>query len=203
LALALLGCAASLAVPAERQKMAWWAGLTIGSLLFVLAAPWIMPIWNARYAVLFALPLWMTGAAAVELIARRLGSARLAVFWYACVGLLLLPKLASYYLDGSRHDFRRAAAVAAAEVRPGEPILTNMELRVRYYLPSALRRRVRFWQPSGNLPSGECLIVYGSNIWDPVLHVPGRPAEVLAQIGRRRYDELSQVVRVYRVGPAR
>lgn len=203
LALSLLGCAASLGLPDQRREMAWWAGLAIASLLFVAAAPWVVPIWNARYALLFALPLWMTGAMAVELIARRLGSARLVVFWYGCVVLLLAPKLASYYLDGSRHDFRQAAQLAAAEVGRGEPILTNMELRVRYYFAPALRPRVQFWEPSDKLPAGECLIVYGSNIWDPVLRVPGRPTEVLAQIGRRRYDELSQVVRVYRVGPAR
>ena len=202
-ALSLLGCAAILALPGLRRQMAWWAGLTIGSLLFVLAAPWVVPIWNARYAVLFALPLWVTGAMAVELIARRLGSARLVVFWYACVALLLVPKLASHYLDGTRHDYRQAAEVVAAEVRQGEPILTNMELRVRYYLSPELRPRVRFWEPYEKLPAGECLVVYGSNVWDPVLRVPGRPTEVLAQIGRRRYDELSQVVRVYRLGPAR
>ncbi len=212
LALALLGSALALLVPGQRRTMAAWAGMTVGVLAFVAVVPWIMPVWNARYALLFSLPLWVTGALAVELVARRLlgpadSSPLAAVCWFGCVALLLAPKLASHFLDGTRHDYRQAAAVAAELAQGGKgepglssvPILTNMELQTRCYLPERLRPVCRYWPPDGPLPPGEFIAVLGSNIWQTPPGFEGRRADLVAQIGRRRYDELSHVVRVYRV----
>lgn len=201
-ALACFGSVACLRDRSQREEMAWWAVLAAGSVVFVALTPWIMPIWNARYALLFVLPLWITAAFAVEYVARHLQSPWKVVLWYGCVVILLAPKMASHFLDGSRHDFRQAAAVVAARLEPGQAICTNMELQTKYYLPAELRPRVRYWAPGMALPKTACVVVLGTNIWDPVPAFDGRPAQVLAQIARRRYDELSYVVRVYRVGPA-
>jgi len=198
-ALALFGSATCLTDPEQRKEMGWWAVLTAGSLAFIAVTPWVMPAWNARYALLFVLPLWITAAFAVEWIARRLPSPQTVFLWYGCVGLMLAPKLVSHYLDGTRHDLRAAAGIVAAEVRPDESILSNTTLRTKYYLPRELRGNVAYWEPTKELPPGECLVVYASNVWTPVARFPGRNAETLAQIGRRRFDGLSYVVRVYRV----
>jgi len=76
--------------------------------------------WNPRY-FLFLLPaVWVLAAHAMEVIARKLGSASVGAAWYACVALLLVPNLASHFQDGSRHDYREAAAVVAAHAEPGQ-----------------------------------------------------------------------------------
>jgi len=199
LALAGLGSAIALLDREERPTMAWWSVLTAGTILFVAITPWIMPVWNPRYALLFVLPLWMTGALGMEYVARRLPSRRQAAVWYGCVAVLLAPKLVSHYLDGSRHDYRLAAAVVAEHLEPGQTVCANMELQTKYYLSRNLRPRVRFWTPDMRLPGESCLVVLGTNIWDPPPAFDGRPVEVVAQIARRRYDEVSHVVRVYRV----
>ncbi|HPP52969.1 MAG TPA: hypothetical protein PK777_08475, partial [Thermoguttaceae bacterium] len=223
LALALLGSAAALVVGKERRQMAVWAGLTLAVLIFVLLAPRLMPVWNPRYSLLWVLPLWITGALAVETVGaalvqwacpsaeqardalagknRQFLSGILLLGCYGCVALLLAPKWASHWIDGTRHDYRQAASLvvqwlqehrflfgpvqpspensplpsageAGERSSPGEgdkkallvslfpplpsskpdgseqsrsdlpatiPILTNMELQMRYYLPKALR----------------------------------------------------------------
>lgn len=182
--------------------MAWWAGMAAGSLAFMLVVPRVMPIWHTPYIVLFLFPLWMTAAFGMELVAEKLGDRRLVVLWYGCVAVLLLPGLVSYYRDGSRKDVRQAARIVAQASEPGTPILTNAILETKYYLPTELRSNVRFWYKTDSLPPAQCMIVYGSSNWEPVLRFPGRNTEVIGQVGRRRYDEYSNVVRVYRVGPA-
>ncbi len=201
-ALSMLGCAMALLDRETRRPMAFWAGMTAGAVAFVAATPWLMPVWNARYALLFALPLWITAALAVETVARRLASPGMVLAWLACVGLLLAPKLASHARDGTRHDYRRAAAAAAPMARGGEPILTNMELQTRYYLPGELRPRCRFWERGEPLPEGPCVVVLGGNGWEPLPDFAGRPMEIVGRIGHRRFDSLSHVVRVYFILPA-
>lgn len=201
LALALFGLALALVLPKQRKEMGWWAGLAGGSLAFVAVVPWVMPVWNPRYGVLLVLPFWCMAAFAMEFVARRLRSTRAILLWYSCVLLLLAPKLVSHYLDGSRHDYREAARVVADTVQDGVPIFSNAEWEVRYYLPAALRERVLGWNPTEPLPPSECLIILGSNVWDATARFPGRRYEVLAEISRRRFDEISHMVRVYRVAP--
>jgi hypothetical protein len=203
MALACLGVAVCLLVRGQRTGVIWWAGVMGGALAFIVAVPYgAMPVWNHRYALLFILPFWIMAAYAMEYVAGRLGSTRQVVLWYGCVALMLAPKLVSHYLDGSRLDCREAARVAASEVRPGETICSNLDLRTWYYLPRPLHAQLHDWEPTEPLPPGPCVVICGGNVWQPVLETPGRPMTVLDQIGRRRYDELSYAVRVYRVAPA-
>jgi len=201
LALAALGAVIGLAAPAERKAMGWWAGLALGSVLVVAASPRIIPAWNVRYGILFTVPLWVTAALAFEYVAKRMASHWTVIGWYGLIALLLLPKLASQYRDGSTHDFRTAAAMVVAD-RPGDRvILTNLDFPTKYYLPKHLRRQVRSWQPGDELPAGPGYLLEGTNLWQPVPRFPGRRRVLLGQVARRRFDEQSYVVRVYRFGP--
>lgn len=276
--LALLGSWLILVSRKQRAEMAVWAVLTGAVLLFVVLTPWLMPVWNPRYSLLWILPLWVTGALAVEIVAQGMlhwirggleqaavvsssssgrqagGSEELlytcsklprfshllawlvVIGWYGSVGLLLTPKWVSHWVDGTRHDYRQAAewvaqhlgALPTQGTTPGQgdiasprlfagqslkgdnrqvplsdtPILTNMELQMRYYLPKLLRSQCRYWVPSMPLPSGECVVVLGGNGWEEPLVVPGRTVQWVASVGHRRFDELSHVVRIYQVGPA-
>ena len=152
LALSFLGVVIALATSRHRSAMAFWAGLAIAVILFVAAAPLIVPAWNPRYAVLFVLPIWVTAAFAVEHVACRLRGRLLTVAWYATVGLLLLPKLASHYMDGSRHDFRQAAITVSPLAGEDVPIFSNLVLRTKYYLPQRQRPQVHVWEPNHELP---------------------------------------------------
>jgi hypothetical protein len=130
LVLALFGTALALVGEKERRQMGVWAGLNLAVLLFVLVSPLLMPVWNLRYTLLWVLPLWMTGALAVETVGaamvrwaassagqdggillariRVVRPGLLLVCWYGCVALLLLPKWVSHWMDGTRHDYRQA-----------------------------------------------------------------------------------------------
>lgn len=200
LALALLGAGACLIVPAERRTMGWWVGLVAGELLFLAILPRVLSVWSARYAILLVLPFWFVAAYAMERVALALGSRPLAWCWYGCVALLLLPKLASHYVDGTRHDFRQAADMVTQAVRADEPIYSEWPSNLRYYLPDHLKRSVRTWTGRGVLPAGEFLVVVSTNAWAPALQVQGRRADVLGEVARRRFDEQSHIIRVYRIG---
>ncbi len=301
--LALLGSAVALTAAKQRRHMAVWAGMTVGVLVFVLLVSRLMPVWNPRYSLLWVLPLWVTGALAVETVATALCrwgdplsgppagpttngalekrnpllSWLLLAGWYGCVGLLLAPKWASHWIDGTRHDYRQtahlvvqclqeksflsslpglpgqndipfgasakdsvaparspplgseqrrsdipgvtpkgsrsippigpggisweASAIPTGAIPPVDPaaipILTNMELQMLYYLPQPFRPHCRYWAPGMPLPPGECLVVLGGNGWEAPLALPGRTVQWIGLVGRRRFDELAHVVRIY------
>jgi hypothetical protein len=202
LALALFGAVACLATPEERKSLGWWLGFAAAEMVFVLAAPWIVSVWSARYALLFMAPLWVLAAYGMQRVARALGSRSLAALWYVCVGLLLLPKLISHYQDGTRHDFRQAAELVKAHIGPEQEIYSMWAANLCWYLPEDLRPRVRGWDQDEPLPAAEGLLVYSSTVWQPLPQFPGRHVTVLGEIRRRRFDEQSHVLRVYHVSAA-
>ena len=272
--LALVGSVLALLAAPQRRQMAVWAGLTLGVLLFVLLVPWLMPVWNPRYSLLWVLPLWVTGAFAVETMVAALirwasagpadwaessgsigsGESEAGATWEStgtqpslalsaggadtarrdkagrflpgllmlcCYGglvLLLSPKWLSHWIDGTRHDYRQAADFVAnfsqhflpekpstgqppRAAAPRIPILTNMELQMRYYLPKEFRSACRYWAPPMALPEGSCVVVLGGNGWEEPFHVPGRTVQWIGLVGRRRFDELAHAIRIYWVGP--
>jgi hypothetical protein len=110
------------------------------------------------------------------------------------VVLLLLPKLASHFVDGTRCDYREACRIAAAAASADQPIFTseNALLETRYYLPRDLRANVRPWDTSGapsRLPDSEFLLIHQARPWEPPPDIHGRSMKLLAKIGRRRFDE--------------
>lgn len=156
--------------------------------------------WNPRYAILFMSPFYVLAAYGVTTVSDSLRSAPARIAWFICVAVLLLPKLASHWQDGSRHDLRVAAAVAATHVGNEESVFCNWPMELAYYLRAHGNSQVVGWWKGDKLPDSSCVIVYASNALEPVLRLQGRRCEVLAEICFRRFDEQSHCVRVYNVG---
>ena len=199
LALALLGAGFALR-RSDRPQMAWWLLVFIGGFCAFQFGEFN---WNPRYFVFFMPASWVLAAHAMARVASSLGRGVAGAGWYACVALLFMPSLISHYQDGSRHDYRQAAAVVAQAARNGQPILSDDAETISYYLPVELRRslRVRTKVPLNELPDEEFLLVARSNAWGPLPRFRDRHLDVLAEISRRRMDQFSHVLRVFRVGP--
>jgi hypothetical protein len=199
LALALFGAWLAVTQPSGAQKMRWWALLFAGSLCFFPVAP---VSWNPRYFVFFMPAMWVLAAYAMEFVANRVGHWSTATAWYGCVVLLLTPSLLSHYQDGSRHDYRQAAAVLVSHAQQGQPILSDDAETISYYLPAGLRQTLLVRTKVRELPVEECFVVARSNAWMPLPQFPHRHSELLAEIYRRRFDQFSHILRVYRVSAA-
>jgi hypothetical protein len=113
--------------------------------------------------------------------------------------LLLTPKLASHYRDGSRHDFRTASAVIARLRSHDEAVYCNWPITLRYYLDDTIK--VHDWPRPEMLPDESCIVVYASNAYEPALRLAGRRCSAVADIFTRRFDEQSHVIRIYQVEP--
>ncbi len=200
LALASFGCWVAAARRDHVPTMSWWAMLFAGSLCFFPLAP---VSWNPRYFVFFMPAMWVLAAHAVEFVARGVGSRPVAAGWYACVVVLLLPTLLSHYRDGSRHDYRQAAAVLVTHARQGQPILSDDAETISYYLPAGFRHTLQVRTKARELPRDEFFVVARLNAWTPLPRFPHRQSDLLAEISRRRYDQFSHILRVYRVSADR
>jgi hypothetical protein len=198
IALAFLGLGLSLRRNPLTSDLAWWNVVLVGGIMFVGLSPWLLGNWNPRYALFFMLPFWVVAAYGVEQVANRLPRGWGQTIWFAFVVLLLVPKLASHYRDGSRHDFRSTAALVAKAVKPNETIYCNWPMTLEYYLNQGQPVNVQWWQADA-LPDRTCLVVYASNALEPVLAIPQRRCDVLGEVGVRRFDEQSHVIRIYRV----
>jgi hypothetical protein len=200
LALALFGSVVAVGQERRWTAAAWWTVLFVFACAFVAASPWIVGNWNPRYAVFFMIPVWVMAAFGSATVAERLASGPARMAWLLVVALMLAPKLASHFVDGSRHDLRAAAALVAAEA-PHATVLSNWPAELQYYLQPLSGQRAAFWYPGERLPDGDAVLVVASNAWEPVVSSPTRSMRVLAEIRRRRFDEQSHVVRVYRLAP--
>src|SRR4030095_9396070 len=162
--------------------MLWWTLMFAGSVCVFQFAP---IVWNPRYFLFFLPAAWALAAHAMDFVADRLGRGLTGAVWYGCIALILLPNLLSHYADGSRHDYRQAAAVLRQYTEPGPPIFSDDAETLTYYLPEPLRQhlevrtRIRVW------PQGEFFLVCRSNAWMPLVEVPHRRMELLAEIYRR------------------
>ena len=199
LALAAFGAIAILRDRAQ-AALRWWVAVLLMGLMFVALAGQILGNWNPRYGVFFMVPVWVVAAAGTAIIAEALAPRRLAAAWLATVVLILMPKMASHFIDGSRHDFRTAAR-AVAQASPDLPVLCNWPATLQYYLDPITGQQPTYWAPGDRLPDEGVVVVFASNAWDAVLQFPGRQTTIVAQVGRRRLDEQSHLVRVYRVDP--
>ncbi len=200
LALALFGGWLTLVRRDDHPSMIAWVWMVLGSLCVFLLASMDMN-WNPRYFLFYLPAVWLLAAHAMEFIARSLRSKAAAVGWYAAVAVLLLPGLASHFRDGSRHDYRQAAAVLSEAALPGQLILSDDAETISYYLPPDLRRNLDVRTRVTVVPDGEFFLVCRSNVWTPAPEIPHRHMELLAEISKRRFDEFSHVLRVYRVAP--
>jgi hypothetical protein len=178
------------------DRMFWWVLMFIGGFCAFQLAP---ISWNPRYFLFFLPPLWILGAHAVDFIARRIGRGWAGAAWYGCVALLLAPSLLSHYQDGSRHDYRQAAATIVAADTTGAPVLSDDAETISYYLPAAIRHNLFVRTKITHLPESEFFLVTRSNAWLPLPQIPDRRMDLLAEIYKRRFDQFSHILRVYRV----
>jgi hypothetical protein len=202
IALAFLGAWLSLVRWRETGAMLWWA-LTLAGGFCVLQVGSIT--WNPRYFLFFLPAVWVLAAYAIAFVARRVGYGSSGAAWCGAVALLFVPGMLSHLNDGSRHDYRRAAAVLVEHVQNGQPILSDDAETLSYYLPEDLRQRLRVRTRVSTFPESEFFVVFRSSSWAPVRlgALRRRPLEELEIIRRRRYDAFSHVLYVYRVGPER
>ncbi len=198
LALALFGSWLSVA-RRHGAGMLWWALLFVGGLCFFPIAP---VSWNPRYFLFFMPAMWVLASHAMEFVASRVGRRSTAAAWYGCVVVLLMPNLLSHYQDGSRHDYRQAAAVLMSHAQQGQPILSDDAETISYYLPAGFRQTLQVRTKVRELPASEFFLVARSNAWMPLPQFPHRQSELLAEIYRRRFDQFSHILRVYRVSAA-
>jgi hypothetical protein len=198
LALAFVGCWLTLVRPDQGKFMLWWALMFAGG-FFVFLLTSIT--WNPRYFLFFMPAMWIVAAHAMEFIARRVGFRSIGVAWYGCVAALFLPSLASHFSDGSRHDYRTAAAVLIASDHQKSLILSDDAETISYYLPPDLVQHLQVRTRVTDFPPSELYLVCRSNAWMPLCQVPGRRSVLLAEIFHRRFDQFSHILRVYRVEP--
>ncbi|MFZ5832505.1 MAG: hypothetical protein ACOY3P_20655 [Planctomycetota bacterium] len=202
-ALAALGIGLSLRGGLRQADLLWWTATLIGGVCFIGLSPWLIGNWNARYALLFMPSFWVLAAYGVEQVANALPSSWGRFVWYTCVVLLLLPKLASHYLDGTRHDFRAAGQWVAENARVGEAVFCDFPMELDYYIRQYRSLKPAFWNPQGELPEQGFLVVLASNAYQPPLRLRQRSVTLLEDFFVRRFDEQSHVIRIYRVLPRR
>jgi len=176
----------------------WSVVMFVGSLCFL---QFTGMTWNPRYFLFFMAPLWLLAAYGVEFVAERLGQPIFRPAWYGCVVLLMLPNLLSHFQDGSRHDYRQAAAVLQESARGDQPILSDDAETISFYLPDDFQRRLFVRTKAKQFPAAEFFLVARSNAWTALPQIPGRHMDLLAEIYRRRFDQFSHILRVYRVAP--
>jgi hypothetical protein len=197
LALALFGTWLAIGRRKGDEGMVWWGLMFVGSVC-MFQLPFIT--WNPRYFLFFLPAVWVLAAYAMEYIALRVGRWS-GVAWYCCVALLFAPGLASHLLDGSRHDYRAAARVLVASDAREMPILSDDAETISYYLPANLRRQLMVRTKVTRFPESEFFLVARSNAWMPLPQIPHRRMDLLAEIYRRRFDQFSHILRVYRIAP--
>lgn len=178
--------------------MVWWGLMLVGSLCFF---QFTGMSWNPRYFLFFLPPMWILAAYAMEQVAVRFEQGSSGAVWYGCVGVLLLPSLLSHYQDGSRHDYRRAAAVLIANAQADNPILSDDAETISYYLPDGLRRHLLVRTKVTKFPDAEFFLVTRSNAWSALPQIPGRHLQLMSEIYTRRFDQFSHILRVYRIAP--
>jgi len=182
----------------DNPVMLWWL-LIFGAGVGLLQVTTIS--WNPRYFVFFLPATWFLAADAIEYVAARLDYRLTGVVWYACVVVLFAPSLLSHYVDGSRHDYRQAANVLIAHDRDGSPILSDDAETISYYLPERLRHNLFVRTKVTHAPDTTFFLVTRANAWMPLPQFPGRQMDLLGEISRRRVDEFSHILRVYRIAP--
>lgn len=199
LALGLLGLSL-VALRRDAPAAVWWCALMFCGSLGLLQ--FTNMTWSPRYFLFFLPAAWMLAAHAADEIARMLSRGWSGAAWYGCVGLLLMPNLVSHYIDGSRHDYRAAAEVVVRKSAGTEPIILSDDAEtISYYLPETLRHNLFVRSKTKKYPASEFFLVTRANAWTPLPRIPQRQSELVAEIYRRRLDEFSHILRVYRIAP--
>lgn len=140
---AILAGLGAVLMTAQRQPYRWfWAVWAGGWLASLVVLPRVISF-HPGYSFLYILgPIVLSGYA-VGQVAERLaaacgGTSRGAIpaaLWVLAAPLFNAAALVSYYMDGSRFDFRAGASFVAEHMRPGELLAAGSPGNFTYYSP--------------------------------------------------------------------
>lgn len=104
----------------DGRSVYWLVGLA-GLAAALLVLPRVV-VFHPGYGTFFMLPAFVAVAVATVAIADTLGrlSRPAGALWPIMVAALALPSVASHFVDGTRPDFRAAAAYVRENWRPGD-----------------------------------------------------------------------------------
>lgn len=184
LPVALAAGAAGVWVLARRQGDLYWALVcSIAVTAACLVGPLVMSF-RADYVFAMTLPLHLLAATAIGRVARTAWQRHwsLGLVALGAVPALVVPSIASYYVDGNRPDYRTAAAFVAARARPGDLIWSRQCVNVRYYL-SAPRAEP---YPADPVAAVDDALQQGRRVWCVLSYsTSGIPPQRLAWLGQR------------------
>jgi hypothetical protein len=120
----------------DRVQAMYWSVQTAVWLGSFVVLPMLLSFHSA-YAYALSLPVFVLAAVTIGEIADHLVERGRTAAGLTLLALLLLdlPSLASYYEDGSRHDFRAAANWIAERMRPNDIIVAVQGDKLGYYRP--------------------------------------------------------------------
>ncbi|HUU83582.1 MAG TPA: hypothetical protein VM243_08765 [Phycisphaerae bacterium] len=184
LPISLAALAAGVWVVATRQRHLYWAVLcSMAVTVACVLGPLVMSF-RADYVFAMTLPLHLLAAVALGRVAQTawqhhwsLGLAALGA-----VPALILPSIASYYVDGNRPDYRTAAAFVAARAQPGDVLWSRQCVNVRYYLSTP---RADLY-PADPVAAVDELLQQGRRVWCVMAYSTGGiPPQRLAWLSKR------------------
>jgi len=148
---------------AARRRDCYWLLLCSAAITGACAVGPLVMSFRADYVFALTLPVHLLAAEALAGIARPawqrhrlLGAAALAT-----PVLLILPSVASYYVDGNRPDYRSAAAILADRASPGDVVWSDQCVNVRHYLPEPYAQPL----PPRPVPATDELLKQGRRVW--------------------------------------
>jgi hypothetical protein len=163
-----------------------------------LAASFLMPffiVYHYSYAFPLALPVVVLAGFAVgevfELLRTR-GSA-VAYAWVAAVCAFHVPSVLSHFRDGSRYDYRTAAAYVGAHWRPGDRVAAVSGAPLAWY--ESVCNPTLWLPPSNPLPRIKELSLDAGRLW---IVVPSDRTGLNSDVGRWLYAHCAQELDVRR-----
>lgn len=184
------------------REFSWWGLVMIGGVAFIAFSPWLLGNWNPRYAIFFMIPFWVLGGLLIERIVERCAGNWQRAICYGFLVILLMPKFLSYWCDGSRHDFRTAVQTLQGRLQDSHTVYSDWPLQCDYYLRALTSRRLDHWSGKPDPADSVSWAVLASNVFAPLLTVPDYNCQIVEQIVRRRFDEQTHVIRIYRIWKA-
>ncbi len=133
----LAGVGVALMLSKRSPQNVYWLVQLAGLGAVVLVVPLVV-IYNPWYTFVFGLSAFIAAGYAVARIFELLKpqSVLAAGVWFGICTLLNAPALASYYMDGSRHDLRTAAAFVRDHWEKGDAVASYSVGLVGHYAPS-------------------------------------------------------------------
>lgn len=214
--IALLSMVGFLLMLRERGAQNWyWATCFIGWAVATIAFPSLV-IYQEQYIFPLSLGALVPAGYTIGVVYKHLKprSVLIASAWLLLMCLSNLPSLASYYVDGSRSDFRSAAEYIKEKWAPGDRVTASSVELVRYYASGCCEPMIPLGLPSNALSKLKELTANGGRLWIVLESgrsgLPKNLQEWLfantchkLEIKGKRFDYWEPVVDVYLFDPMR